>query len=301
MKEKSKKTHNINSLGDFMWILYSLLAAFFAGITSLFAKVGANKIDTKTATMIRSFIILIFSFIIVICNRTIKEINNLDYKTSIFLIISGITTTLLWFSYFKALQLADISKVSPIDKTSIIITLILSIIFLNEQITIIKLISIIFIVIGTILMTYEKNSKSQDKKWLIYAFLTALFTSIATIVGKIGLDKINSDLAMFLRTIIVFIILIIAVTLNGNLKNIKYISKKNYIFLFLSAITTGLSWLFYFKALQKGETTIVFTIEKLSIVVAVVTSIIFLNEKINTRKVIGLSIICIFTIILALQ
>ena len=280
-----------------MWIIFSLLAAFFAGITTIFAKIGVNNVDSTLATSLRTLIILIFNIIVVIIIGSFNEINKLDLKIVIFLILSGITTALLWLSYFKALQLCDVNKVTPIDKTSIVLTLILSSIFLNEKITIIKIISMILILLGTFLMT-NKSTKKCDNKWLIYAILTALFTSLATILGKIGIKDIESNFGTLIRTIIVFIIIWIIVFIRGKHKEIKIIKKKSWLFIILSGITTGLSWLCYFKALQNGEASIVFPIEKLSIVVSIIFSCIFLKEKINRKSIIGLILIITGTLLL---
>ncbi len=280
-----------------MWIIFALLAAFFAGITTIFSKIGVNNVDSTLATSLRTAIILIFNLLVVLFIGSFNEINKLDFKIIIFLILSGITTALLWLSYFKALQLCDVNKVTPIDKTSIVLTLLLSSVFLNEKITIIKIISMILILIGTFLMTNIK-AKKCDNKWLIYAILTAIFTSLATILGKIGIKDIESNFGTLIRTIIVFIIIWSIVFIKGKHKEIKVINKKSWLFILLSGITTGLSWLCYFKALQGGEASIVFPIEKLSIVVAIIFSCIFLKEKINKKSILGLILIVVGTLLL---
>lgn len=280
-----------------MWIIFALLAAFFAGITTIFSKIGVNNVDSTLATSLRTAIILIFNLLVVLFIGSFNEINKLDFKIIIFLILSGITTALLWLSYFKALQLCDVNKVTPIDKTSIVLTLLLSSVFLNEKITIIKIISMILILIGTFLMTNIK-AKKCDNKWLIYAILTAIFTSLATILGKIGIKDIESNFGTLIRTIIVFIIIWSIVFIKGKHKEIKVINKKSWLFILLSGLTTGLSWLCYFKALQGGEASIVFPIEKLSIVVAIIFSCIFLKEKINKKLILGLILIVVGTLLL---
>lgn len=280
-----------------MWIIFALLAAFFAGITTIFSKIGVNNVDSTLATSLRTAIILIFNLLVVLFIGSFNEINKLDFKIIIFLILSGITTALLWLSYFKALQLCDVNKVTPIDKTSIVLTLLLSSVFLNEKITIIKIISMILILIGTFLMTNIK-AKKCDNKWLIYAILTAIFTSLATILGKIGIKDIESNFGTLIRTIIVFIIICYIIFIKGKHKEIKVINKKSWLFILLSGLTTGLSWLCYFKALQGGEASIVFPIEKLSIVVAIIFSCIFLKEKINKKSILGLILIVVGTLLL---
>lgn len=275
-----------------MWLLFSVSAAFFAGISTIFGAIGVRDIDTSLATAIRTTIILLFSFIVILIVGSFNQINSLNYTTSLFLILSGITTALLWLSYFKALQLGSVNKVTPIDKTSIILTLVLSVIFLKENITLIKIFSMTLILIGAILMTVKKDDdNNRSNKWFIYALGTSIFTSLTTIVGKIGIKDIDSSLGMFLRTIIVVIMIWFIVLFKKKYKNIYLITKKGWLFLFLSGISTGISWLCYFKALQLGEASVVFSIEKLSIVVAVICSTIFLKDKLNTNSIIGLVII----------
>lgn len=283
-----------------MWIIYALVSAIFSGLTSVLASYSSklNKVDSILITTIRTFIILVLSFSATLIYKTFNEIYNLDIKTIIFLILSGISTTLLWIFYFKALDTGDVSKVTPIDKTSIVITLILSMIFLHEKITIIKVISIIFILVGTLLTVNKKTTNEKDNKWILYSILTAIFTSTTTIISKIGLNDIDSVLATFIRTVIVFIILMFIVIIKKKYIYLKDISKKSLRYVIYSGITNTLSWLFYFASLKDGETSIVFTIEKLSIVVTILLSVIFLKEKLNRKQIIGIIIIVIATSLL---
>lgn len=280
-----------------MYIVYALVSAIFSGLTSVFAKSGINKEDSLLSTFIRTIIITIFLFIVVLLKNNLSDIYNLDTKTIIFLILSGISNTLLWICYFKALDLGNVSKVTPIDKTSIILTLILSGIFLNEKITIVKIISIILILTGT-LLTIKKSDEKVNNKWIIYAVLTAIFTSTTTILSKIGIEKINTNLTTFLRTLVVLIILTIIIIIKKKYKNIKKLNKKNYIFIILSGISTSLSWLFYFSSLSIGEASIVFPIEKLSLVVSIISSRIFLKEELSKKQILGIVIIVIGTSLL---
>lgn len=283
-----------------MWIIYALVSAIFSGLTSVLASYSSklNKVDSILITTIRTFIILVLSFITTLIYKTFNEIYNLNIKTIIFLILSGISTTLLWIFYFKALDTGDVSKVTPIDKTSIVITLILSMIFLHEKITIIKVISIIFILVGTLLTVNKKTTNEKDNKWILYSILTAIFTSTTTIISKIGLNDIDSVLATFIRTVIVFIILMFIVIIKKKYVYLKDISKKSLRYVIYSGITNTLSWLFYFASLKDGETSIVFTIEKLSIIVTILLSVIFLKEKLNRKQIIGIIIIVIATSLL---
>ena len=283
-----------------MYIIYALLAAVFSGLTSVFAKTGIKDVESLLATFIRTIIITLFLFVVALLNNNLNDIFLLDKKTIIFLILSGISNTLLWIFYFKALDLGTVSKVTPIDKTSIILTLILSSIFLNEKITKIKVLSIILILIGTLLTIKRENKNSKDNKWILYAVLTAIFTSTTTILSKIGIENTNTSLTTFLRTVIVLILLTAITLIKKKYKNIKKLNKKNYLYIILSGISTSLSWLFYFKALSIGEASKVFPIEKLSLVVSIIVSCIFLKEKLNKKQILGIVIITLGTSLLFL-
>lgn len=281
-----------------MYIIYALLASVFSGLTSVFAKTGIKNIDSLLATFLRTIIISLFLFLIVIWKENLNDIFLLDKKTILFLILSGISNTLLWICYFKALDLGTVSKVTPVDKTSIVLTLILSSIFLNEKITSIKIISIVLILSGTFLTIKKESKDSKDNKWIIYAILTAVFTSTTTVLSKIGIESTNTTLITFLRTIVVLIILTTITLFKKKYKSIKDIEKRSWLFIILSGLSTSLSWLFYFKALALGEASIVFPIEKLSLVVSILISITFLKEKVNKKQIIGIIIIVIGTSLL---
>lgn len=281
-----------------MYIIYALAAALFSGLTSVFAKSGINKESSLLSTFIRTIVITLFLFVVVLFKGNLNDIFSLDKKTILFLILSGLSNTLLWICYFKALDLGTVSKVTPIDKTSIILTLILSSIFLHEKITIIKVLSIIFILTGTFLTIEKENEDSKDNKWILYAILTAIFTSTTTVISKVGIDNTNTSLITFLRTIIVLILLTIIILFKKKFKDIKKLNKKNYLFIILSGISTSLSWLFYFTSLSLGEASVVFPIEKLSLVVSILASTIFLKEKLNKKQILGIIIIVIGTSLL---
>lgn len=281
-----------------MYIIYALAAALFSGLTSVFAKTGIKDINSLFATFLRTIIISLFLFIIVLIKNDLSDLFLLNKKTILFLILSGISNTLLWICYFKALDIGTVSKVTPVDKTSIILTLILSTIFLNEQITITKIISIILILLGTFLTIKKDDKNNNNNKWIIYAVLTAIFTSTTTILSKIGIENTNTTLITFLRTLIVLIILMIIVIIKKKYNFLKTIKSKSWIFIILSGLSTSLSWLFYFKALSLGEASIVFPIEKLSLVVSILISVPFLKEKINKKQTIGIIIIIIGTSLL---
>ena len=287
-----------------MWLLYAFGSAFFAGITSILAKVGIKDVDSHLATAIRTIIVLIFSWIMVFLIGSQSTIVNIDGKTFLFLILSGLSTGGSWLCYFKALQLGDVNKVVPIDKSSTILTMILAFIFLNEKITINMVIGMIGIAIGTYLMIQKKEGVEKvvkGKAWLIYALLSALFASLTSILGKVGIENIESNLGTAIRTIVVLIMSWIIVFATKKQSDVKKIDKRSLIFLILSGIATGASWLCYYKALQDGLASIVVPIDKLSILVTVLFAYIFLKEKLSKKSLLGLILIVVGTLLLLIK
>lgn len=281
-----------------MWVIFSLLSGFFSSLTSVFSSLASKKTNSLTSTLIRVSLINIILLLILIFNGLISHIYNLTIKTFIFLILSGISTALLWIYYFKALEEGCVNKVSPIDKLSIVLTLILSNIFLKEEITINKAISMLLIVTGSLLTIKKDDKNAKSNKWLLYAILTGIFTSTTTILGKIGIKDINPNIALFVRTIVVYIILLIINIIKKNLKSIRKINKKDFICILLTGVTTSISWIFYYKALKIGNVSGVFTIEKSSLLFSVLLSTIFLEDKLYKKTIIGLIIIVIGIILL---
>lgn len=283
-----------------MWILFAIGSAFFAGITAILAKIGVKNVNSNVATAIRTVVILIFSWIMVLITNSYQEIAFVDEETLIFLILSGIATGLSWLCYYRALQIGDVNKVVAIDKSSIVLTIILAFIILDEKITFIKFISIIIIVIGTYLMIDKKNEAeyTKNRRWLMFVLLSAIFASLTSILGKIGINNINSNLGTAIRTIIVLIMAWIVVFVTKSHKEIKKIDKRSLKFIILSGITTGLSWLCYYRALQDGYASVVVPLDKFSIVFTVVFSYIFLKEKLNKKAFLGFLLIILGTLCL---
>ena len=273
-----------------MWILYAFGSAFFAGITAILAKIGIKNVDSNLATAIRTIVILIFSWFMVFIVGSFNTMVNLTTKTLVFLILSGISTGMSWLCYFKALQLGNVNKVTPIDKSSTILTMILAMIFLGESITLFKVISIILIGIGTYLMIEKKddNKQEKDNKWLIFAFGSAIFASLTSILGKVGIEGVESNLGTAIRTIVVLIMAWLVVFVTKKQGEIKSVDKKSWKFLLLSGLTTGLSWLCYYKALQDGQASIVVPIDKLSILVTIAFSYIILKERLKKNSIMAL-------------
>ena len=289
-----------------LWILFAFGAALFAGATAILAKIGIKNVDSNLATAIRTIIILVFSWMMVFIVGSFNEISDISSKTLIFLILSGVATGASWLCYFKALQLGDVNKVAPIDKSSTVLTMILAFIILGESISVTKVIGMIGIALGTYMMIMKKkdnkieegNTININSKWIFYALLSAVFASLTSILGKIGIEGIESNLGTAIRTIVALIMAWVVVFVTKKQGDIKNIDKKSWIFICLSGITTGLSWLCYYRALQDGEASIVVPIDKLSILVTVIFSYIFLKEKLNKKSFIGLILMVAGTLIL---
>ena len=282
-----------------MWIIFAFGSALFAGLTSILAKCGIKNTDSNVATALRTIIVLIFSWIMVFISKSQSTLYNINTKTLIFLILSGIATGASWLCYFKALQIGDVNKVTPIDKSSTILTMLMAFIFLGEEITFIKGISMILIGIGTYLMIIKKENVTVENKsnaWLIYALGSAIFASLTSILGKVGIENIDSTLGTAIRTIVVLIMAWIVVFVTKKQNTIRDIDKNSWIFLFLSGIATGCSWLCYYSALQMGPASVVVPIDKLSILVTIVFSYIVFKEKLNKKSALGLLLIVIGTL-----
>ena len=270
-----------------MWIVFAFGAALFAGLTSILAKCGIKNTDSNVATALRTIVVLIFSWIMVFISGSQSTLTSINTKTLVFLILSGIATGASWLCYFKALQIGDVNKVTPIDKSSTILTMIMAFILLGEEITLIKAIAMVLIGIGTYLMITKKENVKVEKKnnaWLIYALGSSIFASLTSILGKIGIEGIDSTLGTAIRTIVVLIMAWIVVFVTKKQNTIRNIDKSSWIFLFLSGLATGGSWLCYYRALQTGPASVVVPIDKLSILVTIAFSYIVFKEKLNTKN-----------------
>ena len=277
-----------------MWLLFAIGSAFFAGVTAVLAKCGIRKTDSTVATAIRTIVVLIFAWMMVFVAGSQDQIQAIDRTTLLFLILSGLATGASWLCYFKALQLGDVNKVAPIDKSSTVLTILLAFIFLGEPVSIPQALGVVGIGVGTLLMIAKKeveDGKPHSKAWLVYAFLSAVFASLTSIFGKIGVENVESNLGTAIRTIVVLVMAWVMVFVTGEQKSIRSIGKKSWVFLFLSGITTGLSWLCYYRALQDGPASVVVPIDKLSILVTVAFSRLVFRERLTSRSAAGLALI----------
>ena len=287
-----------------MWIMFAFGSAAFAGLTSILAKCGIKKTDSTAATAIRTIAVLAFSWLMVFIVGSQSEITSISLKSWVFLILSGIATGASWLCYFKALSLGDINKVVPIDKSSTVLTIILALIFFGEEITPVKLAAIVLIAVGTFLMIQKRETKASSGEkgksagWLIYALLSAVFASLTSILGKIGIDNVESNLGTAIRTAVVLLMAWMMVFITNKQSSLKQIDKKELCFILVSGVATGASWLCYYKALQDGPASVVVPIDKLSILVTVAFSYIVFKEKLSVKSLVGLIMIVAGTLMM---
>lgn len=285
-----------------MWMFYAIGSAFFAGITAILAKCGIRKTDSDVATAIRTIVVLLFSWLMVLITGTWTAITGIDGKTLLFLVLSGLATGVSWLCYFHALQKGDINKVVPIDKSSTVLTILLALIFLHEGLTWGKAASSVLIGAGTLLMISRKEpslDKEQGGGWLVYAILSAVFASLTAILGKVGITGIDSNLGTAIRTMVVLVMAWLMILVSGKRQEVKKIQKKELGFIVLSGLATGASWLCYYSALQGGPASVVVPIDKLSILITIAFSWIVFHEKLTKKSVLGVVCITVGTVLLA--
>ena len=283
-----------------MWIMFAFGSALFAGLTAILAKCGIRNTDSNVATALRTIVVLAFSWLMVFVTGAQSGMGSISMKTMVFLVLSGVATGASWLCYFKALQLGNVNKVTPIDKSSTVLTMFLAFVLLGEELTWMKAVAMVSIGIGTYMMIPKKQTeeKKEDKKWLLYAIGSAVFASLTSILGKIGISDINSNLGTAIRTIVVLVMAWIVVFVTRKQHTIKDIDKKSWIFLVLSGVATGGSWLCYYRALQTGPASVVVPIDKLSILVTIAFSYIVFREKLTVKAGIGLVLIVAGTLLL---
>lgn len=286
-----------------MWIFYAVGSAFFAGLTSILAKCGIRKTDSTVATAVRTVVILFFSWVMVFVVGSQDQITGISGRTLLFLILSGAATVASWLCYFKALQIGDINKVIPIDKSSTILTIILALIFLGEGISLSKAAAVAVIAAGIFLMIEKKDVEKKDVGrggWFLYAVGSAFFASLTAILGKIGISGVESNLGTAIRTCVVLVMAWIMVLVTGKKDEVRKIEKKELAFICCSGIATGTSWLCYYRALQEGPASVVAPIDKLSVLVTVVFSYFVFGEKLGRKEAVGLVLLTAGTVAMAL-
>lgn len=286
-----------------MWTIFAFGSAFFAGVTSILAKCGIRKTDSTVATAIRTIMVLLFSWLMVFIVGSQDQISSIGGRTLCFLILSGLCTGASWLCYFKALQLGDVNKVVPIDKSSVVLTILLAFLFLGEPIGLFQGAGALLIGAGTFLMIEKKtagNTPAQGKSWLLYALGSAIFASLTSILGKVGIAGVESNLGTAIRTAVVLVMAWGMVLVTGKMGAVKEVAGKELVFICISGLATGASWLCYYRALQMGPASVVVPIDKLSILVTIAFSWLVFREKLTARSGWGLAQITAGTLVMLL-
>jgi len=286
-----------------MWIIFEFGSAFFAGVTSILVKCGIRKTDSTVATAVWTIVVLVFSWVMVFVAGSQEQAGRIDGKTLLFLLLSGLATGASWLCYFKALQLGDINKVVPIDKSSTVLTILLAFVFLREAVSLWKGAGVALIAVGTLLMIEKKRSSGQKAGgglWLWYALGSAVFASLTSILGKIGISGMDSNLGTAIRTGVVLVMAWVMVFITGKQGELRRIPKRELIFICLSGLATGASWLCYYRALQDGPASVVVPIDKLSILVTVAFSGLVFHERLTRRAAGGLLLVTAGTLVMLL-
>ena len=289
-----------------MWVLFAVGSALFAGATAILAKCGIKKTDSTVATAIRTPVVLLMSFIMVLIAGSLGDISSITPKTWIFLVLSGLSTGASWLCYFRALQLGDINKVVPIDKSSTVLTILLAFIVLGEPISWLKGVCVALIAVGTFLMIEKKKDSGDAEKkikgsWLLYAIFSAVFAALTSILGKIGISGVESNLGTMIRTSVVLLMAWVTVFAAGKAKSLRGIPGKELGFICLSGVATGASWLCYYKALRDGLASVVVPIDKLSIIITIAFSYFIFGEKLSKKALAGLVLIVAGTLLMLIN
>ena len=292
-----------------MWLLFAVGSSFFAGITAILAKCGIRKTDSDVATAIRTAVVLFFSWLMVAVTGAAGKLGEIGFRTYLFLVLSGFATGASWLCYFRALQLGEVNQVAPVDKSSTVLTILLAMIFLHEKISFEKAAAVVLIGAGIFLMIGKKESSGmsgsgkEGKKsgWFFYAALSAVFASLTAILGKIGIEGVDSNLGTAIRTGVVLVMAWILVFVKGKGPEVKAVKKGELGFICLSGFATGASWLCYFRALQEGPASAVVPIDKLSVLVTIVFSRIVFGEKLTKKAALGAVLLTAGTVMMAVM
>lgn len=286
-----------------MWLTAAVFSAVFAALTAILAKCGIRKTDSDVATAIRTAVVLVFSWIMVFISGSAGSISQLGAKSLIFLTLSGIATGASWICYFKALSLGDVNKVVPIDKSSTVLTVLLAIICFGEtEHLAVKLIGTALLGVGTLLMVEKKQTENSasGKGYLLYAVGSAVFAAATSILAKVGISGVESNLATAIRTAVVLVMAWLTVIIKGKLPQLKTLDKKELGFIALSGLATGGSWLCYYYAIQNGVVSVVVPIDKMSLLPTVIFSYFVFKEKLSKKAALGLALMLAGTVVMAI-
>ena len=286
-----------------LWLVMAVLSALFAGLTTVLIKCGIRKTDSDVATALRTIVVWIFSWMMVAIVGSAETITQIRTKSFVFLILSGLATGASWICYFKALSVGDINKVVPVDKSGTILSVLLAIILFGETKNVpIKLMATAMLAVGVFLMIEKRHTENKDTRriWLPYAVGSAVFAALTSILAKVGIDGVESNLGTAIRTGIVLIMAWAIVFAKGKQKQVKSIDRKELVFIALSGLATGASWLCFYYALQNGIVSVVVPIDKMSVLVSIVFSYIFFHEKLSKKAAIGLLIMICGTLTMSI-
>lgn len=287
-----------------LWLVMAVLSAFFAGLTAILAKCGIKHTDSDVATAVRTLVVLIFSWIMVLIVGSLPTLSSITPRSLLFLVLSGLATGASWLCYFKALSLGDVNKVVPIDKSSTILSVLFAIVCFSETAHLaVKLIGTALLAVGIFLMIEKKQSsaiQSANNRWMLYAVGSAVFAALTSILAKVGISGVESNLGTAIRTCVVLIMAWLVVFLKGKQSEVRKIDRHELIFILLSGLATGASWLCYYYAIQNGIVSVVVPIDKLSLVVTVAFSYIFFHEKLSKKAFLGLCLMVIGTLAMAI-
>lgn len=286
-----------------LWLVMAVLSALFAGLTAILAKCGIRHTDSDIATALRTVVVLIFSWVMVFIVGSVDTITQIDTKSLIFLILSGVATGASWICYFKALSVGDVNKVVPVDKSSTILTVLLAIVLFGENNNLpVKLIATALLALGVFLMIEKRNTDTQGTKktWFSYAVGSAVLATLTSILAKVGISGVESNLGTAIRTCVVLVMAWGIVFAKGKQSKLKSIDRKELCFITLSGIATGASWLCYYYAIQNGIVSVVVPIDKMSILVSVAFSYIVFHEKLSKKAAIGLLLMVCGTLTMAI-
>lgn len=284
------------------WLFMAILSAVFAGLTAILAKCGIKKTDSDLATALRTIVVLVFSWIMVFLVGSANTIGSIGIQSLIFIILSGFATGASWICYFKALAMGSVNKVVPIDKSSTILTVLLAIVCFGETENLpVKLMGTLLLAVGIYFMIEKKKEETAQKRgWMLYAVLAAVFAALTSILAKVGISGVESNLATAIRTGVVLVMAWGIVLAQGKQKQLKHINKRELIFISLSGVATGASWLCYYYAIGHGVVSVVVPIDKMSILVAVVFSYFVLKEKLTLKASLGLVLMLAGTLAMAI-
>lgn len=285
------------------WVMAAVASAFFAGITSILAKCGLSETDSDVATALRTLVVLVFAWIMVAVVGSGHTVAQITLRSWLFLALSGLATGGSWICYFKALSLGDVNKVVPVDKSSTVMAVLLAIVLFGETSHLeVKLVGTAVIAIGTFMMIEKKQGASggQSRSWLVYALLAAVFAALTSVLAKVGIEGVESNLATAIRTCFVLVMAWAIVVGKGKLSQVRHIDVRELCFLVASGVATGASWLFFYYAISAGQVSVVVQIDKLSILISIAFAWVVFRERFTPKSGMGLALIVVGTLAMSI-